>query len=192
MSTRKAVFLDLQGTLGGDGLGDILDFTFFPFSIPAIRLLNAANLPVIVVTNQSHISKGRFTYQDFEKRIDVLKQELAQHKARLDGVYCCPHRKQDNCSCKKPLPGMLLQAQKDFDLNLSNCYVVGDTGAWDMAMAWSVGCKAILVRTGSGESSLEQHRHLWIDAEPNYIAQDVLDAARWIIDAEKRYVKIDQ
>ena len=186
MNSRKAVFLDLQGTLGGEGLGDILSFSFYPFAFPAIKLLNEADLLVIVITNQSRISQGVFTYDDFERRIDTLKQELAAHGAMLDAVYCCPHTNEDNCSCRKPLPGMLLQAQKDFDLDLSECYLVGDVGAWDMVLARSAGCRAILVRTGLGEGSLGSYRDRWADIEPDFVAQDVLDAAKWIVVLEER------
>jgi len=186
MSRRRAVFLDLQGTLGGEGLGDILEFSFYPFSIPAIKLLNEADLLVIVVTNQGHISKGYFTYNDFQRRIDDLKQELAEQGAKLDGVYCCPHTDEDNCSCKKPLPGMVLRGQRDFDLDLTECYLVGDGGASDMMLARSVGCRAILVRTGLGEGSLGKCRHLWAEIEPDFVAEDVLEAARWIVELEKQ------
>ena len=185
-SNRKAVFLDLQGTLGGEGLGDILGFSFYPFSIPAIKLLNEANLLVVVVTNQSHISKGYFTYDDFESRFDELKQELARQGARLDAVYCCPHTTEDGCSCKKPLPGMVLQAQRDLDLDLTECYLVGDVGAWDMVLARLVGCKAVLVRTGLGKGSLGEYRHSWADIEPNLVADNVLEAAQWIVESEKK------
>jgi D-glycero-D-manno-heptose 1,7-bisphosphate phosphatase len=110
MYERAAVFLDLQGTLGGEGLGDIKHFTFFPSAIPAIKLLNDANLLAIVVTNQSHIAKGFFTFEYFSERMEVLKNELYEGGARLDAVYCCPHETQDNCSCEKPKPGMLVAA----------------------------------------------------------------------------------
>jgi D,D-heptose 1,7-bisphosphate phosphatase len=185
MSGRKAVFLDLQGTLGGGGLGDILNFAFFPFAAPAIRLLNDVDLLTIVITNQTHISRGNFTYDEFETRIGELKQELAGHGAKLDGVYCCPHIPADNCSCRKPAPGMVLQAQRDFDLDLSGCYLIGDRGDADMVLARAVGCKAVLVRTGLGEGSLGQYRDWWADIEPDFVAQDVLDAVKWIIAMEE-------
>ncbi len=74
---QPAVFLDLQGTLGGDGLGDIRDFTFFPFAFDALRLLRENGLRSVVVTNQSHISKGLFTYEQYEERATKLQGELA-------------------------------------------------------------------------------------------------------------------
>ena len=185
MSNRKAVFLDLQGTLGGDGFGDVLGFVFFPFSASAIKLLNDVGLLSIVITNQTHISRGDFTYGEFEARMYELQQELAQYGAKLDGFYCCPHMPEDKCLCMKPHPGMLLQAQKDFGLDLSECYVIGDRGDADMAVARIAGCKAILVRTGLGCGSLGQYRYTWADIEPDYIAQDVLDGARWIVGIRK-------
>ena len=189
MIRRSAVFLDLQGTLGGEGLGDIRDFTFFPFTIAAIKFLNAAGLLAIVITNQTHIAKGVFTYQYFKERMEILKEELEQGGARFDAVYCCPHIDEDNCSCKKPKLGMVLDAQIDFDLDLSTCYVVGDTGAWDMVLANTMACKGILVRTGLGDSSLGEYRYTWESINPDYVAEDVLDAVKWILTDR---VRVDQ
>jgi len=178
--SQRAVFLDLQGTLGGEGFGDILDFVFFPFAISAIKLLNETDFLSIIVTNQSHIAKGYFTINDFDKRIDELKQELVGNVAKIDGVYCCPHGNNDDCSCRKPLPGLIFKAQQDFNLDLSKCYVIGDGGAWDMLLAKNVGSKAILVLTGLGKGSLGEYRYLWADFEPDFVADDVLKAVMWI------------
>ena len=180
----KAVFLDLQGTLGGDGLGDIMDFGFFPCSIEAIRLLNKHNILAIVVTNQSHISKGYLTMSDFNNRVEELKKELSKEEAHLDAVYCCPHGREDRCQCKKPLAGMLVQAKKEFNINIQESYVIGDMGISDMVMAKTVGAKGILVRTGVGEGSLTAFRHTWANIEPDYVAENVLDAVEWIIERE--------
>lgn len=183
---RKAVFLDLQGTLGGDGLGDVVDFSFFPFSVKAIKMLNDFNMLAIVVTNQSHISKGYFTYEEFNRKINELKDELKQKDAYLDAVYCCPHTKEDKCKCKKPLPGMILKAQEDFNINIKESYVIGDMGADDMLLADSVGAKGILVRTGVGEGSLTNFRNTWKDVKAEYIADDVFEAVKWILEKETK------
>jgi D-glycero-D-manno-heptose 1,7-bisphosphate phosphatase len=181
MAMQKAVFLDLQGTLGGEGLGDILGFSFFPGSVEAIRRLNHAGVLAIVVTNQSHIAKGLLSLADFEQRMLDLNLELAQQGAHFDGVYCCPHTALDNCDCRKPKPGMLLKACKDFGLHISDCFLVGDTGAWDMVLARDVGCKAVLVRTGLGESSLGEYRSTWQEIDPDFIADDAASAVDWIL-----------
>ena len=174
------MFLDLQGTLGGNGLGDALDFVLSPSATPAVRLINETGLLAIVVTNQSHIARGDFTLADFDRRMTDVRRELARGGAWLDGVYCCPHSPTDRCECRKPLPGMLLLAKEDHGLDLSECYVVGDSGARDVMVARVVGCSAVLVRTGLGASSLTAYRHLWADLEPDHVADDVLGAARWI------------
>lgn len=180
----KAVFLDLQGTLGGDGLGDIMDFQFFPYSIEAIKLLNKHDILAIVVTNQSHIAREYLTMSDFNNRVEELKKELSKEEAHLDAVYCCPHRNDDNCECKKPLAGMLVQASKEFNIKLEDSYVIGDMGMSDMIMAKTVGAKGILVRTGVGEGSLTTFKHTWSSIEADYVAENILEAVKWVIDME--------
>ena len=190
MTLHPAVFLDLQGTLGGDGLGNILDFEFFPQAIPAIQCLNASGLTAIVVTNQSQIGRGVLTYAQYLKRVDELQAILAENHAHLDAFYCCPHTKAQGCDCCKPRPGMLLQAQKDFQLDLATCYLVGDTGAWDMLLAKATGCHSVLVRTGLGENSLGEYRHTWAGFEADFIAEDVLEAARWVAKSENHIFQV--
>ncbi len=181
---RRVVFLDFHGTLGDEGPGGVEGFSLYPFAAPAVRLLNQTGLLTILVTNQSRIAAGLFTGADFERRMDELGQELAGQGARLDAVYYCPHPAQDGCSCRKPARGMLLRAQKDWDLELTASYLVGDVGAWDMLLARAVSCRAILVRTGWGEGSLGQYRPLWVEMEPDFVAENVLEAAEWIVGRE--------
>lgn len=181
MRRGAAAFVDLQGTLGGEGFGDIRDFAFFSCAVPAIRLLNDAHLAVIVVTNQSRIGGGLFTEAYFQERIADLEAQLAASGARFDAVYCCPHTDRDSCDCRKPSPVLLQRAERGLGLDLAASYVVGDSGASDMVMARAAGCRAVLVRSGLGEGSLGPYRHLWQEVTPNYIAQDVLDAAAWIV-----------
>lgn len=121
MTENTAVFFDLQGTLGGEGLGDILHFTFFAHAIEAIKLVNDGGFLSVVITNQSHISRGDFTDQQFWDRIAALQNELLNYGTRIDGVYCCPHSAKDNCNCMKPRPGLVLAARKDLGLDLGRC-----------------------------------------------------------------------
>jgi D-glycero-D-manno-heptose 1,7-bisphosphate phosphatase len=181
LTTCTAVFLDLQGTLGGEGLGDILDFAFYPCAIPALRLLNENNILSIIITNQSHIAKGYFTIDQYEMIVDKLRQELSTHGVVFDGIYCCPHTQSDNCECQKPKLGLINQPQQKFGISLNESYVVGDMGSSDILMADAMGSKGILVRTGVGESSLNEYRHTWEGVNPNFVADDVLHAVEWII-----------
>lgn len=179
--SRQAVFIDLQGTLGGDPLGDILNFSFYDFSIEAIKLLNKNSLLVFIITNQSNIAKGYLTMEQYENCVKELIHELELRGAKVDGIYCCPHGRNDECDCKKPLPGLVKQAQKDYAIDLSKSYVVGDMGCTDMILAKNIGAKGILVRTGVGEGSLNEFRHTWQDATANYVADNILDAVNWIL-----------
>ena len=164
-----------------------MDFQFFPCSLEAIRLLNKHNILAIVVTNQSRISKGYLTMSDFNNRVEELKKELSKGEAHLDAIYCCPHGREDGCQCKKPLAGMLVQAKKEFNMNIQESYVIGDMGISDMVMAKTVGANGILVRTGVGEGSLTDFRYTWANVDPDYVAENVLEAVKWIIGKENSF-----
>ena len=178
-----AAFIDFQGTLGGSGFDDITTFDFFPFSIEAIKKLNDNGILVIGITNQSRIAKGYLSLNDYENHLSRLKNQLAVHHAHFDAVYCCPHQRSDECSCKKPKIGMIESALKEFEINIQNSYVIGDMGMNDVVLARNIGAKAILVLTGVGESSLNEYRYMWQNVEPDYIAENVLEAAEYIISA---------
>ncbi len=173
MRTLQAVFIDRDGTLGGTGHFIHPDaFRLYPSATEAISLLKRSGLKLFALTNQHRIARGEATVAQFQA-------EFATHG--LDGSYICPHRPEDGCDCRKPLPGLLHQAAREHGLDLTRCAVVGDVGATDMLAAAAVGAVKVLVRTGWGEGSLGAHRAAWAAVEPDYIADDLLDAARWLI-----------
>ncbi len=179
---RSAVFIDMQGTLGGSGMDDASNFSFYSFAPEAIRLLNENNILAIVTTNQSRIGKGYLTLEDFNNKVEELKIELLKEGAILDGVYCCPHVKGDKCLCKKPLKGLIEQAQKELDIDLEKSFVIGDMGISDIVMAKNIGAKGILVLTGCGQESLREYRHTWSEYEADFVADNVLEGVRWILE----------
>lgn len=177
----KAVFLDRDGTIGGNGGGvHPFDFSMYDFAPQAIKSLNDIGLKVFLFTNQTRVGSGFFTEDELLKGFRMMEEELADHSAFLDGIYYCPHKPVDKCECQKPKIGLLLQAQKTHNLKLDECYVVGDTGSSDMLAAKKAGTKKVLVKTGWGESSLTTYREQWREVEPNYIADDLIDAVNWI------------
>lgn len=178
---KIAVFVDFQGTLGGGGVDDIKSLEFYPFSVEAIKLLNTNDILVIGITNQSHISKGELSMEEYFEKLEELKEELKVHNAYFDEVYCCPHTEKDNCKCKKPLTGMIDKAKIDFPIDISKSYVVGNMGMSDMLLANNIGAKGVLVLTGAGKDSLNEYRYTWKDVEANYIAANILDAVKWIL-----------
>ena len=178
---KKTVFLDMQGTLGGTGVDDISTFEFYPFSIDAIKKLNENGITAIVITNQSNISRGYLSQKDFDDKLLILQRKIAEQGAHFDGVYCCPHTKEDNCTCKKPLKGMVEKAVKEHNIDLKNSFVIGDMGG-DIILAQNIGAKGVLVLTGAGKGSISNFRYTWEDYEADYIAENVDKAVDWILD----------
>ncbi|MBU5353925.1 HAD-IIIA family hydrolase [Paenibacillus silvae] len=167
----QAVFIDRDGTIGGTGhFIHPRDFQLYPNAQEAIQLLKGTGTKVFAFTNQHRISRGQATVQEFEQQF----QEFG-----FDQAYICSH--EEECSCRKPKPGMLLQAAAQHGLDLTKCIVIGDVGDTDMLAAHAVGATKIMVRTGWGESSLTKFRDKWAETEPEYIAADILEAVHWIV-----------
>jgi D,D-heptose 1,7-bisphosphate phosphatase len=179
----KAVFLDRDGTIGGTGGGmHPFEFSMYDFSPKAIRLLNELGVKVFLFTNQTRVGRGFFTEDDLLKGFEMMDKQLAQHSAFFDDVFYCPHSPDDGCACQKPKIGLLLKAKEQYNLKLEDCYVVGDTGESDMVAASNAGTKKVLVKTGWGKGSLTSYRDNWKGIEPDYIAEDLVDAVKWIAD----------
>ena len=127
---HKALFLDRDGVINieKDYLYKIKDFEFIDGIIGLCRYYQKLGFIIIVVTNQSGISRGYYTEDDFNKLTSWMIKEFASHQIEIKKVYFCPHHPDINgeCSCRKPNPGMLLEAAKDFDIDLENSILIGD------------------------------------------------------------------
>ena len=182
---RPAVFLDRDGTIAEEVgyLNHISRFHMFPFAARAIRQLNRAGLPVIIITNQSGIGRGYFPESLVTAVHELMTTELAKEGAHIDALYYCPHKGDDACACRKPKPGMLEQAAREHGLDLRRSFVVGDRYG-DIELARRAGARAILVRTGYGEGEIQWHSAGW-PAPPDFIAADLAAAAEWIVSQPK-------
>ena len=183
---RPAVFLDRDGTITEEVgyLNHISRFRMLSGAGAAIRKLNDADLPVVVVTNQSGVARGYFPESLVKEVHGRMVSELAVQGARVNGVYYCPHVGADQCDCRKPKTGMLEQAARELRLDLKKSFVVGDRGG-DVAMAFRAGCKSVLVRTGFGEGELAWHAAKW-PHQPDFVAQDLAQAVEWILRETQR------
>ena len=154
---QKAVFLDRDGTINiyKGFLRNIDDFELIPGIAEAIKAINAYGYLVIVVTNQPVIARGEVTWDELEEIHNKMETELGKAGAYLDGIYFCPHHPHKgyegeiselkiDCDCRKPKPGMLLKAAEDFNIDLSQSFMVGD-GENDVKAGIAAGCKSILV-----------------------------------------------
>ncbi len=156
---RPAVFLDRDGTLNieKDYLFRVEDFVFTEGAQEAVRLLNDAGFLVVVVSNQSGIARGYYGQEDVKRLHDAVDRLLAHKGAHVDAWYFCPHHPEGttdqaiSCDCRKPAPGMLLQAAKEYGIDLADSYMVGDKRI-DVEAGHAAGCHSILVATGYGHS----------------------------------------
>jgi D-glycero-D-manno-heptose 1,7-bisphosphate phosphatase len=179
--SRPAVFLDRDGTISEDVgyLNHVSQFRMFPFAAGAIRRLNDANLPVIVVTNQSGVGRGFFAESTVHTVHEEMTQQLAAAGAHLTAIYYCPHTSEDECECRKPKPGMIRQAAREHGVDLARSFVVGDRYG-DVELAQASGGRGVLVRTGYGAEDLRVNGAGWA-RQPDFVADDLSDAVEWIL-----------
>lgn len=182
VSKRRAVFLDRDGTINEERnyVYREEDFVLIPGAAEAIALLNDRNFLVIVVSNQSGIGRGYFTTRDVDSLHTHLDEVLQAAGAHIDAYYYCPHHPRHGvgdylieCDCRKPLPGMLLQAADELCINLSDSYMVGDKRA-DVQAGSAAGCTSLLVRTGNGAAEEQML------TDPVPVFDDLPSAVRWI------------
>lgn len=120
------------------------DFKWIAGAKEAIKRLNDAGYFIIMISNQAGIARGVMTEEDFHRVQDRMSLDLAELGAHIDAVYYCPHGWDDKCECRKPKPGMLYQAQKDYSINLTECVLIGDDER-DILTAHNANMKGILV-----------------------------------------------
>ncbi|HUH64831.1 MAG TPA: HAD family hydrolase [Syntrophales bacterium] len=199
MKKNAAVFLDRDGTINEEvGYLDSLDkLLIFANTADAIRLINESGMKAVVMTNQSGVAKGYFT-EDFVRIVHKCIQEALKDKgAFIDAFYYCPHHHTDGiapyvqmCACRKPEAGMLIAAAEDLNIDLRSSYTVGDM-LKDIEAAGKVGAKGVLVKTGYGLNTIEKDlgAESSVICRPHYIAEDILDAVKWIMRDRKRTKK---
>lgn len=159
LTTRAAVFLDRDGTIieDADYLAHPDQAHLIPGAAAAIRRLNEAGIPVVIVTNQSAVARGLASEADVTAVNDRLRELLASAGAHVDGIYYCPHHPEIGklpyrraCDCRKPLPGLLQRAAHELGLDLAGSTMIGDN-LRDLEAGAAAGCALLmLVRTGHG------------------------------------------
>ncbi|MFH1563262.1 MAG: D-glycero-beta-D-manno-heptose 1,7-bisphosphate 7-phosphatase [Nitrospirota bacterium] len=153
INKNKAVFLDRDGVINkklpNDYVKSWAEFEFLPGVQEAIKLLNEAKFKVIVVTNQAGVGKEIVKEEQLRRIHQQMLDELKEHSAQIDAVYYCPHRQEDNCNCRKPKPGLLQKAGKEFNIDFKNSWMIGDEPK-DIEAGKSAGCKTYQVTTNEG------------------------------------------
>jgi len=179
----RTVFLDRDGVINADSPNYIKSWTEFAFiadSLDAIVRLTQAGVDVIIVTNQSGINRGLIPRSALELIHNNLKEAVASRGGRIKDIFYCPHRPDENCSCRKPQPGMIIAARDRYDIDLASSVMVGDSSK-DILAGKTAGCGgSVLVQTGNGldaAASLQTN-----GTPPDHIAADLNHAARWVLD----------
>jgi D-glycero-D-manno-heptose 1,7-bisphosphate phosphatase len=188
VTSRPAVFIDRDGTLTEE-VGYVNHpsrLRLLPRAAEAIRRLNAAGVPAVVVTNQAGIARGYFSEDVFDAVNDSLRAQLGRAGARLDGLYACLHHPSEGavpyraqCECRKPKPGLLRRAAVDLGLDLARSTMIGDKAS-DLVPGRAVGAAGVLVLTGYGLGEWE-YRRPHFTVEPDHVAADLLDAVEWAL-----------
>ena len=188
MTMKSAVFLDRDGTINEQMgyINHVSRFQLLPGAVEAIRKLNNAGIPVVVVTNQSGLARGYFPESLLKEVHHKMESRLAEGAAHVDGIYICPHHPEAkeekfrvNCDCRKPRNGLFLQAARDLQIDLSQSYMVGDRWS-DLKAAAKCNSKGVLVLTGYGRGDYEFIGPSQ-DIQPHYVAEDLLAAVNWIL-----------
>jgi D-glycero-D-manno-heptose 1,7-bisphosphate phosphatase len=195
---RAAVFLDRDGVINGyvmnadfgtvDSPGNVGEFRLLAGAAEAVALLKRMGYLVIVVSNQPGVARGRFTPALLDAVTEKMKSEIAAQGGKLDAVYYCLHKDpapgdvQAGCSCRKPKPGMLLEAAREHNIDLARSYMVGD-GITDVLAGTRAGTKTIFVSGRKCYICEELERQ---NARPDFMVGSLLQAARLIESLESR------
>jgi histidinol-phosphate phosphatase family protein len=172
-SPCRLVILDRDGTINVEKhyLSNPDEVELLPNAAAGIRRMRELGLKVVVVTNQSAIGRGYFDHNTLERIHDRLLALLAAEGAAVDRIYVCPHRPDEGCDCRKPKPGLLEQAAREFQADLTQAFVIGDK-AIDIETGRRVGATTLLVRTGYGAEVAAQG-----GAGADYVVDDLAEAA---------------
>ncbi len=177
MPENRYVLLDRDGVINHDS-DDFIKSPeqWLPIegSLEAIALFNQHGYKVVVITNQSGLARGLFDAATLESIHAKMRTMVEQKGGTIDAIYFCPHGPNDDCTCRKPKPGLLEAFAKDNHVKLSGIAVIGDS-LRDVQAAQAVGASPILVKTGKGRQTLDNNPHLNIP-----IFENLYDAAKYI------------
>jgi len=183
---QRVVFLDRDGTIIEDVgyIGEISRIKFLPMVSEAIKLLNESGFKVIITTNQAGVARGYFTEDAVREVNRYIEETLAAQGALIDRTYYCPHHIEGvvkeyrkECHWRKPNPGMIEEAAREFGIDLRDSFIIGDKMS-DIETGCRAGCKTVLLTNegspeGGGETALT----------PDYIAADLYEAVKWLVSA---------
>ena len=179
---NPAVFLDRDGVIIQNRENYVRcwkDVEFLPYSLQALELLSQTSYKTIIITNQSAIGRGIITMEQAEEINQRIIEKITDAGGRVDGLFICPHAPDDHCSCRKPLPGLIMQAADVLAIDLSSSVMIGDA-LTDIQAGSAAGItNLIMVKTGRGQKQVQIPQTTF---SPNYvITADLLSAIEIIL-----------
>ena len=156
-SMHPAIFLDRDGVIMENRSSYVRnweDVEIYPQALQSLAEASASPFKFVIVTNQSAVGRGIITLETAREINERLVETITNYGGRIDGVFMCPHAPQDHCDCRKPEPGMLLQAAEQLSIDISRSFLIGDALS-DWLAGQAAGVKGtILVLTGRGRSQV--------------------------------------
>ena len=160
MKKFDCIFLDRDGTLNPDPgyINNILDFNFYDFTLPALKMMSQYNNRFCIVTNQSGVARGLIPINSLNTINKFIRAKFSENSISLLEIYMCFDHPDNASISRKPGPGMFLKAKKEYNLKLSKCLMVGDSIS-DMEAGKNLGMETMLVLTGEGQKTLRNLRY---------------------------------
>ena len=180
MRKYDCIFFDRDGTVNYDPgyISNIKDFKFFECTINAFKLLTSISSKFIIITNQSGISRGLIKECDLIEINNYIMNEFAKNNIPLIEIYYCIDHPDQASIRRKPGTGMFLEASKEFNIDLSNCLMIGDSIS-DIQPANKLGMESMLVLTGNGN---DHQNRFTKKNRPNYYAKNILAGAKLLVE----------
>ena len=176
MEKYDCIFFDRDGTINHDPgyISKLKDFIFFEFTISAFKLLESITNKFIIITNQSCVIRGLIKEIYLLRINDFIMNELKKNKLPLLKIYYCTDHPDHATNRRKPGTGMFLDAARDYNIDLSNCLMIGDSIS-DIQPANNLGMDTMLVLTGNGEN---HHSKFSEDNKPTHVSKNILTGAK--------------
>ena len=181
---EKYVFIDRDGVINKDPGGWTEysyvtrweDFHFLPGSLEALKRLRSAGYRSVIISNQQGVGKGYFTEEELDNVTSKMLEKIKEAGGDVAGVYYCTHAKEENCSCRKPKPGLFERAEEELGINPEGKYYIGDTER-DIQAGGAAGLKTILVLSGkSSKGDVEK----W-ENKPDHVCDSFIDAVKIVL-----------
>ncbi|NQU28038.1 MAG: HAD family hydrolase [Candidatus Marinimicrobia bacterium] len=182
MKKYDMIFLDRDGTINPDPgyIANLDDFQFYEFLFPALKLLSDYGQRFSIITNQSGVARGIIKQSQLDEINDFIIKSFARNKIPLYNIYVCTDHPDTATENRKPGTGMFRQAARDYDLQLQDCLMIGDSEK-DIIAGQKLAMETMLVLTGEGEKT---YTKIKTTAPPTYVVKNIVEGTKLLMDVK--------